>query len=102
MPLPGRAVHVGQDFGRHIRPDYQGIRIRNQSGGKAPHSTIGKSSRLLWTAALFRRFGFSHGGPYRPGLHPAHPTLSRGEGTSWDPYQAWPALTLIFPLLLIV
>ncbi len=35
---------------------------------------------------LFRRFGFSHGGPYRPGLDPAHPTISRGDGTSWDPY----------------
>ena len=94
MPVPGRAVHVGQDLGRHIRPDCDGkeppgIRIRNQSGEKAPHSTIGKSSGLLWTAALFfRRFGFSQGGPYRPGLGPAHPTRSGWEGTCWDPYQS--------------
>ena len=66
MPVPGRAVHVGQDLGRHIRPDCDGkelpgIRIRNQSGGKTPHSTIGKSSGLLWTAALFPPLWFFSG-----------------------------------------
>jgi hypothetical protein len=37
---------------------------------------------------FFRRFGFSQGGPYRPGLGPAQPTRSGWQGTSWDPYQS--------------
>ena len=46
-----------------------------------------KAQDFFGLRRFFRRFGFSQGDPYRPGLRPADPTRSGWEGTSWDPYK---------------